>query len=393
VRSFLFAALGAATARLFGKDRLCFFENGVVSLNLPPVGQVVGTRATRTTHPQALAGLSRVLSAVLGQPFGLDNPFTWLTKSEVVEKMTANGCGYLIRDTRSCTRVHDMTKLHPHCGECSQCLDRRFAVLAAGQEKEDPEEAYKIDLFLGDRQPGPDREMALAFVRSASKINDMTDVAFFAHYGETSRIVGFFEERADAVARRILELYRRHSSAVCRVFDEAIQTHPAELRRGELPATCLLSLMVSQYESGTVVVERPLVAEQLETVRSEIRIAVDEKANRVVFGRWGEVKGKSAGLIINLAKPFGQAVSEGRVPENYPFTKTTDLIRQIGCTNDEALRRCVLRCRNKLRSLAISAGDPPPTTDAVLENSQWHGYRLNPNGVRLVALSEMVVTP
>ena len=36
-RSFLFTALGAVTARLFGRDRISLFENGVVSLNLPSV--------------------------------------------------------------------------------------------------------------------------------------------------------------------------------------------------------------------------------------------------------------------------------------------------------------------------------------------------------------------
>ena len=61
-RSFLFAALGAVTAKLLDRQRIFFFENGVVSLNLPPVAQVVGARATRTTHPQALAGFRRVLS-------------------------------------------------------------------------------------------------------------------------------------------------------------------------------------------------------------------------------------------------------------------------------------------------------------------------------------------
>ena len=79
-----------------------------------------------------------------------------------------------------------MTKLHPHCGQCSQCIDRRFAILAAGQDQADPEDAYKVDLLLGGREPGPDREMALAFIRSASKIGQMTDVDFFTHYGETS---------------------------------------------------------------------------------------------------------------------------------------------------------------------------------------------------------------
>ena len=41
-RSFLFASLGAVTARLFDLDRIKFFENGIVSLNLPLVAQVVG---------------------------------------------------------------------------------------------------------------------------------------------------------------------------------------------------------------------------------------------------------------------------------------------------------------------------------------------------------------
>jgi hypothetical protein len=39
-RSLLFAAIGAVTAHLLDRQRISFFENGVVSLNLPPVGQV-----------------------------------------------------------------------------------------------------------------------------------------------------------------------------------------------------------------------------------------------------------------------------------------------------------------------------------------------------------------
>ena len=45
-----------------------------------------------------------------------------------------------------------MTKLHPHCGQCSQCIDRRFAILAAGQDEDDPEDAYKVDLLLDGRE-------------------------------------------------------------------------------------------------------------------------------------------------------------------------------------------------------------------------------------------------
>ena len=72
-RSFLFAALGAVTARLFGVNCIRFFENGIVSLNLPPVRQVVGARATRTTHPQALAGFRRIFGAVFNRDFDVTN--------------------------------------------------------------------------------------------------------------------------------------------------------------------------------------------------------------------------------------------------------------------------------------------------------------------------------
>jgi hypothetical protein len=57
-RSFLFAALGATFAGCLGLGRVSFDENGVTGPNLPPCAQVVGSRASRTTHPRALADFS-----------------------------------------------------------------------------------------------------------------------------------------------------------------------------------------------------------------------------------------------------------------------------------------------------------------------------------------------
>ena len=65
------------TARLFRLDRITFFENGIVSLNLPPLAPVVGARATRVTHPQVLAGFRRVLSEIVGRSFEVANPYRW----------------------------------------------------------------------------------------------------------------------------------------------------------------------------------------------------------------------------------------------------------------------------------------------------------------------------
>jgi 7-cyano-7-deazaguanine synthase in queuosine biosynthesis len=140
-RSFLFAALGAVTARAFGLNRVSFYENGVVSLNLSPVGNVLGTRATRTTHPQTLSRFSDFLSRVFASETRIDNPFFWRTKKEVVETVARLGMSEQIAQTRSCADVHNQTKQHIHCGRCSQCIDRRFAVLAADLARFDPEEA------------------------------------------------------------------------------------------------------------------------------------------------------------------------------------------------------------------------------------------------------------
>lgn len=55
-RSFLYATIAAAVAHMAGLSRVRFYENGVVSINLPIAEQVVGTKATRTTHPRVLNG-------------------------------------------------------------------------------------------------------------------------------------------------------------------------------------------------------------------------------------------------------------------------------------------------------------------------------------------------
>jgi 7-cyano-7-deazaguanine synthase in queuosine biosynthesis len=389
-RSFLFAALGAVTAQLFEKTRILFFENGVVSLNLPPVAQVVGARATRTTHPQTLGGFRRILSEIFGHPFRIENPFGWLTKAEVVERIVASGCGDLIRYTRSCTRIREMTTYHSHCGQCSQCLDRRFAVLAAGKADEDPEDAYKVKLFSGARPPGRDREMALAFVRSASDIQRMDDSAFFEHYGEASRVVDCFDDPADMIAGKIFDLYRRHADHVCRVFDEAIRAHASQLRDGSLPLECLLSLFIGQRGGVSEHLGQTAAPVKAIPMRTGIWIALDASDKRVVFNRWGEIKGANAQLLLILAAPFRKAVQEECVPERFPFISAGALSQQIGCAQ-ETLRQRVNRCRNEIARMASEAGDPVPSDEDVIENIPWHGYRLNPNGVRIVAMSDLTL--
>jgi hypothetical protein len=118
-------------------------------------------------------------------------------------------------------------------------------------------------------------------------------------------------------------------------------------------------------------------------------LAVDEERNRVTFERWGDVSGAGAEVLIALAGPFRSAARDERAPEHYPFTKTRDLLRRLDCENEEALRRRVERLRKQVARLAERAGDLAPAMDAVVESSPWHGYRLNPDYLRIVGPREL----
>ena len=210
-RSFLYTALACAVARLFGNKRIRFFENGVVSINLPISEQVVGARATRTTHPLALERFREFFGAAVGKPIEVDNPFIWRTKTDVIRSILDHGCGPLIKETVSCTRTYDITKLHTHCGCCSQCLDRRFAILGSDAAEYDPMEMYKVDLLTGPRNKPTDQTMAESYVRTALEFREIGELAFFSRFGgETARVcLGLPSLKADDVSRQVFGLHRK----------------------------------------------------------------------------------------------------------------------------------------------------------------------------------------
>ncbi|MBN2566025.1 MAG: 7-cyano-7-deazaguanine synthase [Candidatus Eisenbacteria bacterium] len=248
-RSFLYASLAAAVARMLRLDRIFFYENGVTSLNLPIAPQLVGARASRTTHPQALSAVAKMLSLLFDRTFAVENPFLWYTKAEVVQVIKDHGCVDLVKQTVSCSRVIEATKLETHCGRCSQCIDRRFATLAAGlSDDEDPAEMYKVQLLTDARVVGETRTMAEAFVRRAQDLPTMEELEFLKAYPEATRALGHVDLPSDEAARRIHDLHRRHGGQVVAALAQGYRTHAAEFQAGSLPDSCLLVLAaLSRY--------------------------------------------------------------------------------------------------------------------------------------------------
>jgi 7-cyano-7-deazaguanine synthase in queuosine biosynthesis len=251
-RSFLFVALGATVARMLGLGSVRFYENGVVSLNLPICEQLVGSRATRTTHPRVLRGFQSLLSLVAGESVTVDNPFRWETKGEIIQRILRAGCGPMITPSVSCAHTWQASLEFPHCGVCSQCLDRRFGILAAGAEEFDVGANYKVDVFTGSRPKDVDKILGAAYLERANEILRIKDVgAFLMRYPEVAGALRYLDRDAASGAAMVLDLYRRHATEVSRVGAEMVRRCAPEIFARTLPEDCLVRCI---FDSGAVVV-------------------------------------------------------------------------------------------------------------------------------------------
>ena len=243
-RSFLFASLGAVVGESLDSGGVRFFENGVVSLNLPVADEVLRSRASRTTHPLALHLLQALCAAVAEREFVVDNPYFYKTKAEVVEILHTAGVPHLIAHTCSCAHSMFKSKTQWHCGRCSQCIDRRFAISAAGLQRYDPKDDYESDVFVGSRKDGPEKNMAADYVRHGLELCQRSERDLAAQFSaEVSRAVRYEGKRSQAAAR-IIETHRRHGEIVGRVLEQTIAERAAELAKGTVPETSLLSMVV-----------------------------------------------------------------------------------------------------------------------------------------------------
>ena len=255
-RSFLFASLAAVVARAFGLSRVRFYENGIVSLNLPISEQATGARATRTTHPRVLNGYRSLFGLLTDQPFEVENPFLWLTKGEVVSIVGDNGCADLIKYSVSCTHTRAMTKMFTHCGKCSQCVGRRFATLSTKYADYDPREMYGVDLLTGDldqdeRNKNADITLFESFIRIAVDTLTKNEYQLTEMFPEMSRIFRHVKHLlADEVATRIARMHQRHAEEVTRVLAQGLAQYSQQLLRRELPRNCGIILAFPEEYKG-----------------------------------------------------------------------------------------------------------------------------------------------
>lgn len=149
-----------------------------------------------------------------------------------------------------------MTNQHTHCGGCSQCIDRRFAVLAANADQHDPVDHYKFDVFTQsrdaqDKKKNVEKIMAAAYLERANQVKNLADVTqFVSSYPDVGRVFKFLGGDTGQAAQRVFDLYKRHANEVMGALDELLRRYSKEIRERTLPGDCLLR---TAYESGSTI--------------------------------------------------------------------------------------------------------------------------------------------
>jgi 7-cyano-7-deazaguanine synthase in queuosine biosynthesis len=388
-RSLLFTALGWAGAKALKIPRLSFYENGTISHNLPISPQVVGTMATRTTHPLALKKLNDLLELLGPGQARIENRYEWLTKTDVVRRIEQNGGTEKIARAVSCTSVREQDTLRTHCGACSQCLDRRFAILAAGLEKYDPEECYATDVLFGVRERDRSVTLALEWTRHALRFRDMDDRDFLSTFGhELMRILRGHDDfdRADAL-RRVHDLHVRHSEAVARVLEGVLKDRAADIVAGRLPASSLVAMHLGQPREGgpglaqdpragsaTVFETNDIVEEDVVPDQNKpLTVAFFEEEGKPVVAvqGLGRVAGAPARIPHVLKPYFDEARATGLSHDDHPYLllPTLEELRDMA---PRTIRKNVQRCRARLNDFYQDVHGVAPDRVLLIESDQPH---------------------
>lgn len=210
-RIFLFTAIAFSLCNCYDKHSFYVYENGITSLNLSKQADVINARASRTTHPKTL-GLLRKFYKILDPSFDIIAPYYSQTKAEIVEVFRKYNEENLIASSVSCSSSRTKPGQAPHCGCCSQCIDRRFSLYAAGLNEYDAEYANDFISAFPDDDKDETKQRIYITMRLANLEDISTKDDFVRKYPDDVTNMVLFWPGATNVDDKLDEIY----SLVCR---------------------------------------------------------------------------------------------------------------------------------------------------------------------------------
>ncbi|MDP9369500.1 MAG: 7-cyano-7-deazaguanine synthase [Chloroflexota bacterium] len=241
-RGFLFACLGAAVAAHLRVATVLLPENGYVSISPRINDQLVGALASRGTHPKFLALFNRFIHRVFDGTVEVTNPLWNRTRAEALATLKDAGYQALLRQTYSCGKMQGRSRGKPNCGGCSQCIDRRFAVIAAGLDEHDLVDRYEFDLFAEQVPEGEARTVALSYLRFAEELRPLDPEAILDQRRELDVCVDPDDPGADRQFLDLAAMLQRHATEALAVMEQMYARHARELANRTVEPESLLLL-------------------------------------------------------------------------------------------------------------------------------------------------------
>ncbi len=245
-RSFLYSSIACAISMMVNRREIKFYENGIISCNLPISEQLVNARASRSTHPISLKLMSEFFSSLMKEEFKVSNPYFQKTKSDVVELYKTHRATDLIKESRSCTHTRSTTILHTHCGVCSQCVERRLAVLWNGLEGVEPEEMYEIRLFQDSLNKPEDKQMVENYIQHARILEELAIESFFEKFPDCLNTMNALPGTKFEAGQALYDLHHKHGQQVGKVLEEQIALNSGTLRKGAVKLDSLLGILLGK---------------------------------------------------------------------------------------------------------------------------------------------------
>jgi hypothetical protein len=255
------------------------------------------------------------------------------------------------------------TTEHPHCGRCSQCLDRRLAALSAGLgDDEDPHAGYHSDVVTAPIDGG-DLILAERYVGHLLQADDVPNaVAFLARYPEVARVLRHVDESPAWAAERAFDLYRRHARAVRDGLGEAARQAADPVAWRGVPVNSLFGIAFGRpghhaVASGTASSCR----ESRPSPSSSHQLVLDKETFEA---RWG----KRSCFLGNTIE-FRLLERLNRRPGLY---LCLDALRASVWAEEHTAKNTIQRTICNLRRKILDAG----LVGVLIDGGQKHHYRL-----------------
>jgi 7-cyano-7-deazaguanine synthase in queuosine biosynthesis len=177
-RMFLFSAIAFSISFCYNKESFVIFENGITSINLPKQSDIFHARASRTTHPKTI-GLLKQFYLKFNSNFNITTPYYLMTKADVLKIFIKYKEENIIPSSVSCSSTRTKPVAVTHCGCCSQCIERRFAIYS--ENLDDISDVYETD-FINLIPNAETRQRLYNFLNFSAGIYEKTKEEFIEKY-------------------------------------------------------------------------------------------------------------------------------------------------------------------------------------------------------------------